>query len=124
MANLRTRVHTWLHGTLVGTDRFGNKYYQGKKLNNDGRIPRWVIYQGIDEPSKVPPEWHGWLHYTFDNVPSERYDWQKEHMPNMTGTDLAYYPPGHLLSGGTRDKATGDYEAWTPDSSNSNSENT
>jgi NADH:ubiquinone oxidoreductase subunit len=34
----------------------------------------------------------------------------------MTGTNRAYRPPGHVLAGGHRDAATGDYEAWTPDS--------
>ena len=32
----------------------------------------------------------------------------------LTGTDLAYRPPGHTLMGGHRAKATGDYEPWTP----------
>ncbi len=32
----------------------------------------------------------------------------------MTGTSQAYRPQGHILSGGKRDKATGDYEAWSP----------
>ena len=34
---------------------------------------------------------------------------------NLTGTGLAYRPPGHLKSGGRREKATGDYEAWKPE---------
>jgi NADH:ubiquinone oxidoreductase subunit len=33
----------------------------------------------------------------------------------LTGTELAYRPPGHALAGNHRDKATGDYEAWTPE---------
>ena len=36
-------------------------------------------------------------------------------VPNLTGTKAAYRPPGHILKGGQRDKATGDYEAWTPE---------
>ena len=33
---------------------------------------------------------------------------------NMTGTNQAYRPPGHVLESGQRDKAYGDYKAWTP----------
>ena len=32
----------------------------------------------------------------------------------LTGTALAYRPPGHTLKGGHRAPATGDYEPWTP----------
>jgi NADH:ubiquinone oxidoreductase subunit len=67
----------------------------------------------------VPPEWHGWLHHQSDVAPDEselsfRRPWQKPHQPNMTGTDQAYRPKGHILEGGQRDKAAGDYEAWSP----------
>jgi NADH:ubiquinone oxidoreductase subunit len=40
--------------------------------------------------------------------------WQKPHEPNLTGTDLAYRPPGHVLKGGARAPASGDYEPWVP----------
>jgi NADH:ubiquinone oxidoreductase subunit len=77
-----------------------------------------VIYNGEVEASRVPPEWHIWLHHTTDATPPEggpaRQPWQKDHLPNLTGTDLAYRPPGHTLKGGRRDAATGDYEPWTP----------
>ncbi len=103
----------------VGTDSLGNKYYTAKPRKGYKRDRRWVIYQGAPEASSVPPEWHGWLHHQTDALPevgdeSFRRSWQKPHTPNMTGTNLAYRPPGHILKGGQRDKATGDYEAWTP----------
>jgi NADH:ubiquinone oxidoreductase subunit len=41
--------------------------------------------------------------------------WEKEHLPNLTGTAAAYRPPGSLLGGGQRAPATGDYEAWQPE---------
>ena len=82
------------------------------------RRRRWVVYRGGDEASRVPPVWHAWLHYTSDTPPAETAGdappWRKEHMPNVTGTALAYRPPGHTLQGGRRDKATGDYDPWTP----------
>jgi len=40
---------------------------------------------------------------------------EKLAVPNMTGTALAYRPPGALEKGGQRAAATGDYEAWAPE---------
>lgn len=104
----------------VGTDACGNKYYRAKARKTYKHERRWVIYKGRPEASSVPPEWHGWLHHQTDTVPdgknpSFRRVWQKPHRPNLTGTDQAYRPPGHILKGGQRAKATGDYEAWTPE---------
>ncbi|MBT5667644.1 MAG: NADH:ubiquinone oxidoreductase subunit NDUFA12, partial [Rhodospirillaceae bacterium] len=42
-------------------------------------------------------------------------EWQQEHLANQTGTAQAYRPPGHTLVSGQRAKATGDYDAWTPE---------
>ena len=102
----------------VGRDELGNTYYRAKPRPGYSRERRWVMYKGAPEASKVPPEWHGWLHHQTDEVPegpeSFRRPWQKPHQPNMTGTNHAYRPPGHILEGGQRDKATGDYTAWSP----------
>ncbi len=103
----------------IGTDQHGNTYYEAKARKGYHRTRRWVMYDGAPEATKVPPEWHGWLHHQTNTVPEQdsvsfRRPWQKPHVPNMTGTTEAYRPPGHLLSGGQRPKATGDYEAWRP----------
>lgn len=104
---------------LVGKDSLGNKYYTAKPRKGYKHERRWVIYKGVPEASSVPSEWHGWLHHQTDALPtageSFRRPWQKPHTPNFTGTDQAYRPPGHILKGGQRAAATGDYEAWTPD---------
>ncbi len=119
MPTLGTRLYTLFNGRFVGKDEFGNRYYRTKARHGFLKEKRWVIYRGRDEASKVPPEWHGWLHCTIDKPPSEeplpRQDWEKEHQPNLTGTPAAYRPPGHMLEGGRRDKATGDYEPWRPE---------
>ena len=47
---------------------------------------------------------------------SDAEPWQKPHLPNATGTAASYRPPGHDYEGGHRARATGDYEAWTPES--------
>ena len=104
---------------FIGKDSGGNKYYTASPRKGYKRERRWVIYKGAPEATKIPPEWHGWMHYQTDVVPSSntksfRRKWQKPHQQNMTGTHEAYRPPGHLLKGGQRDKATGDYEAWSP----------
>ncbi|MCB1592031.1 MAG: NADH:ubiquinone oxidoreductase subunit NDUFA12 [Alphaproteobacteria bacterium] len=105
-------------GKRVGIDQSGNKYYEAAPRKGYKRPRRWVIYKGEPEASKVPPEWHGWLHHQTNTVPGEaesyRRPWQKPHQPNLTGTSGAYRPPGHILEGGVRDKATGDYEPWMP----------
>ena len=92
-------IYTWLNGRKVGKDQFGNLYYEHKSEPKAGRKrKRWVIYNGIVEASKVPAEWHAWLHYTAEAPLStaNEFEWQKEHLPNLTGTRYAYRPPGHV----------------------------
>ena len=80
-----TRVFTARKGHRVGEDEQGNQYYQ----TADGKR-RWVVYNGYADASRVSPDWHGWLHHTFDEVPSEtplpRKNWEKDHKPNLSGT--------------------------------------
>lgn len=117
MTSIGTRLLTWLRGEAVGEDDQGNRYYRSRRGSLHGRERRWVVYVGTVEASRVPPEWHAWLHRTADAPPNParpRHPWQKPHRPNLTGTPDAYRPPGHDLAGGHRAAATGDYEAWTP----------
>ncbi|MBA2127477.1 NADH:ubiquinone oxidoreductase subunit NDUFA12 [Hyphomicrobium methylovorum] len=114
-----TRLFTWRKGKLVGSDEFGNRYYvQVRGVGPLGVPARWVTYPTLSEPSQVPPDWHGWLHYTVDVPPTEeRYQpkpWQKRHQRNLTGTAGAYRPQGSILGTGERAKATTDYKAWRP----------
>jgi len=109
-----TRLFTARHGELVGEDEDGNRFYQ----TADGR-KRWVIYAGEAEASRVSPDWHGWLHHTYDEPPSAaplpRKPWEREHMPNKTGTAEAYHPPGSVLTPERRPRAAGDYQPWMPE---------
>ncbi len=115
--NIGTRLYTWLNGEVVGTDQFGNQYFQDKRTPKTGRRKRWVRYAGAADPTTVPAEWHSWLHYTTD-APLERdlsaKPWMKDQQPNLTGTMAAYLPPGHDLRGGQRERSVADYEAWRP----------
>ena len=119
-ATLGTLFTIAKRGELVGTDEFGNRYYLSRDSSSyDGRRRRWVVYNGYADASKVPPDWHGWLHYTFDEPPTEnplpRRAWEKDHLPNLTGTPMAWRPQGSLAAEGRRPAATGDYEAWRPE---------
>jgi NADH:ubiquinone oxidoreductase subunit len=115
-----TILLTWIDGKLVGADEFANRYYRSRSgRKRHGRECRWVMFKGRPEATKVPPEWHAWLHHTTSSPLTEdaarTQDWQKECLPNMTGTEGAYLPRGHDLKGSRRSKATGDYQAWTPE---------
>lgn len=118
---LGTSLFTRWKGQLVGTDAYGNRYFQERKPSGDtarGRpTRRWVLYKGEVDGSKVPPEWHGWLHGTHLEAPNpdrKRHAWESPHIANLTGTPDAWRPPGSLSQGGRRPRGTGDYEAWRP----------
>jgi len=118
-----TQLWTWRFGELVGTDEQGNRYYRTRGGKIDPTLHferRWVIYNGLAEASRIPPAWHGWMHHTVDLPPTEESytprEWEKPHVPNMTGTPAAYRPSGSTLASGRRPQATGDYQPWTPGS--------
>lgn len=52
-------------GTLVGTDKYGNKYFENNYYFY-GRN-RWVEYAPhvhmAYDASQIPAEWYGWMHY-------------------------------------------------------------
>ena len=120
-ATLGTLIDSWRHGDQVGTDAQGNRYFRAKKGRKSptGRDRRWVLYNGSNDASRVPPEWHGWLHGQYDSVPESNLPpariWEVDYTPNATGTAAAYRPEGALERGGRRAAASGDYEAWSPD---------
>jgi NADH:ubiquinone oxidoreductase subunit len=115
-----TRVTTSWSGRYVGSDEAGNRYYVQRKGVGPLGVPRrWVVYAVEAEASQVPPGWYGWLHHTTDELPTAAAyaprPWQQPHQANRTGTPEAWRPPGSILSGAARPKATGDYAAWKPD---------
>ena len=107
-----TQLLTWRTGKKVGEDAQGNVFYRNA---DDSR--RWVIYAGEPEASKVDPEWHGWLHRTWDEPPTERpvahKPWEKPHLENLTGTPQAYAPDGSIRRAVPAPRR--DYEAWSPE---------
>lgn len=120
-ATLGTLFTIGKRGRFIAADEFGNKYYEDRTAKNSydpGRKRRWVIYKGYADASKIPPDWHGWMHYTYDEPPSvtplPRKAWEKSHLPNLSGTPYARFPAGSMNSDVERQKTTGDYEAWKP----------
>ena len=104
-----TLIYTLFTGKLAGSDQFGNKYY----FNSKGK--RWVIYKNNIEASKIPPEWHSWIHFIGVNKPSDeikKFLWQKQHEENLSGTNRAHKPEGSLASDTKKDMKK--YEIWKP----------
>ena len=69
-----TFLKTLFFGKYVGKDELGNKYYKNKKDE------RWVIYANDIEATKIPSE------------SLKKYDWQKNHSENLSGSNRAYKP--------------------------------
>ncbi|NCO87902.1 MAG: NADH:ubiquinone oxidoreductase subunit NDUFA12 [Rhodobacterales bacterium] len=107
-----TQLLTWRTGVRVGEDAQGNVFYRNA---DDSR--RWVIFKDEAEASKVNADWHGWLHKTFREPPTDRplphQPWQKPHQQNLTGTAMAYAPAGSIRRAEPQDRR--DYEAWSPE---------
>jgi NADH:ubiquinone oxidoreductase subunit len=109
---LNTQIFTARNGVKVGEDIEGNIYYQTRDAKK-----RWVIYNGEMQASRVAPDWHGWLHHTWDEPPTKaplkHKPWEAPHLENLTGTEAAYAPPGSIRKGTSVSRA--DYDAWSPE---------
>jgi len=82
-------------GTLVGEDKYGNKYYESNE--EIWARKRWVIYpkSSSGNASSIPAEWHSWLHGTIENPLKKEdipdYPWlPTTFSENFTGTEKAY----------------------------------
>ncbi|KAJ4306625.1 hypothetical protein N0V88_001430 [Collariella sp. IMI 366227] len=85
------------YGTLIGTDSFGNKFYENKD-----ELPlrtRWVDYAKHDfDAAQIEPLWHAWISYSVDTPPTQdplmstlNRPWApKSHIPNRTFTRGAF----------------------------------
>ena len=91
---LNTQIFTWRKGVKVGEDDQGNVYY---KTRDDAK--RWVIFNGEIEASRISPDWHGWLHRTWDEPPTEKpmthKAWEKPHQSCQL-TNLPAHQPMRL----------------------------
>jgi len=115
-ATIGLRFAIWRKGEFVGEDEYGNRYYRApSKIPDSIAEHRWVVYKDYAEASAIPPGWHGWMHHRMAEPPAayQRREWEKPHQQNLTGTALAYRPPGSL-AGGSKPATGPDYEAWQP----------
>lgn len=100
-------------GTQVGQDAYGNRYFE---IQHDETIPfcnrlmflcsssdldrkRYVITNDwSDDSTKIPADWHGWLHATYDDNPTtsgqnlSNPSWSAPHTVNFTGSNKRYVP--------------------------------
>ncbi|RDW78760.1 complex I NDUFA12 subunit family protein [Aspergillus mulundensis] len=100
-------------GTLIGVDRYGNKFYE----NMEEELPlrtRWVDYKQQEyDPSQIEPGWHAWISYMVDAPPTQdklmqtgARTWElREHRPTLTLSRAAFK---------TYSTTKPKYTAWTP----------
>lgn len=105
------RLGEYRGGRLVGQDQLGNRYYEivddPQQLSHRRRYVDYA--RSPHDASQVPAEWHGWLHQTNDQPPTQfpyaQWSWQAGHTENLTGTVQAYIP---------RSTVPPKYEAFNP----------
>ncbi|MCC8406584.1 MAG: NADH-ubiquinone oxidoreductase subunit NDUFA12 family protein [Rickettsia endosymbiont of Ecitomorpha arachnoides] len=78
MSWIDKRFITFFH-KKVGEDEFLNQYYESRNIDYLGRPRRFVIYKNVNEPTKIPPSWHAWLHHLVNEIPKniQLFPWQK-----------------------------------------------
>jgi NADH:ubiquinone oxidoreductase subunit len=92
----------------VGTDQFGNKYFEDQNdyyTYTRSRFVELASGKKVDiNPSNVPAEWHNWLHYTVHSTPvSEPRSnpvYQVNHMETKMSNLAAeanFVPVGYML---------------------------
>ncbi|OJD38941.1 nadh-ubiquinone oxidoreductase subunit [Diplodia corticola] len=100
-------------GALIGTDRYGNKYFENLAEELPLRT-RWVDYKDHEfDPSQIEPGWHAWMSYMVDKPPTEDKIMQrqlrawepKEHRPTLTWSRSGFK---------TYSTTKAKYSAWTP----------
>ncbi|KAJ3355052.1 hypothetical protein GGF32_002195 [Allomyces javanicus] len=101
-------------GTLIGTDQFGNRYYENRE--ELFARERWVVPASKKfDPSEIPAGWHTWIHRIDARAPHEVTDipndlkWMAPHTRNGSGSEANY------KSYSTTEPKI---EAWTPKAAN------
>uniref|UniRef100_A0A7S1TNU8 NADH dehydrogenase [ubiquinone] 1 alpha subcomplex subunit 12 n=1 Tax=Erythrolobus australicus TaxID=1077150 RepID=A0A7S1TNU8_9RHOD len=105
---------------LVGEDALGNRYFENRAMSY-GRH-RWVEYAEQRHVSfdsvKIPPEWHAWVSYISDELPSRtppaKPAYQAEITRNMTGTKDRYVSNHSLMAKHYSGRAREKVRAWDP----------
>lgn len=104
---LSSLIYAKLFGQYVGSDIYNNQYYV---ITRTGQQKRWVIYNGIYDPSKIPVEWHRWLHFNQALIP---INYSQKWIPNVTGTHFIQNSITSIEN--IPQSALRCYENWSPD---------
>lgn len=77
-------------GELKGVDAFGNKYFENREYPFGQH--RWVEYADIHnfDPTMIQPEWHGWMHHMYDEVPGETPKHPRKIIPSHNASNAIY----------------------------------
>lgn len=117
-------------GDHVGTDKFGNKYFEDKESLMKLRS-RWVEIASKNNKydlnaTNIPPEWYAWMTKITNDIPTEgRFPepvYQLEHTPACLSkmATKANYTPGNYYNSGVDVKGlkypTKKWTTWTPKS--------
>lgn len=105
--HLNSLLFTTFFGTHTGEDLYGNQFYFRRTSDKE---KRWVIYKGMYDPSKISAEWHSWLHFITNIIPSTP---KKTWHPNTTGTKFSHNSISSIEN--IPQTALQYYESWTPD---------
>tara|TARA_A100001015_G_scaffold90709_2_gene101032 strand:+ start:4722 stop:5072 length:351 start_codon:yes stop_codon:yes gene_type:complete len=111
--NLSTIIYSLLLGQKVGIDYFGNQYFVHKK--NSSR--RWVLYGKKLDPTAISVEWQMWLNSNTNDIPKRtdnNLSWQKNRLPNQTGTQQAYHPRSEKYNNKSDRKSNIKNTIWKP----------
>ena len=110
---LGTRFWTWRAGEFVGEDDYGNATIDRRTVTAAGSS-----ITARPKPPAFHPAGTGRMHRRTDIPPTEDSyrpkQWEKPHLPNLTGTPAVYRPRGSILTAEKRQEVTGDYEPWVP----------
>ena len=103
-----TKIYTKFFGNFVGTDEYGNNYFQ-----SSNGTKRWINYKGVCDASNISPAWHSWIHKTTDKVPSFEKD--NLSMSNIDDTYTEIKKNGKYYPNNFKNHSIfNDYESWTP----------
>ena len=75
-----------------------------KKMKDGSFMPKDI------EATKITSDWFLWMHHTVNEIPSKyfkKYNWQKSHSQNLSGSSKAYKP--NKISKKNKFK---NYETW------------
>ena len=64
------------------------------EIDKDDGVVEVIDVKDIDA-TKITSDWFLWIHHTINETPTtktKKYNWQKRHTPNLSGTKSAYKP--------------------------------